>query len=169
MVDFNHRLGLIGKITIPPGFGLAPFLHQEETVHADPSAPKEYRSSIEFRLATPLEYLDRWSACNEVFGDAVRVASVILWKDGLISICIIQPQYPGERADQRDIRRYFEENGWQHIKDPSGHEIFYHYSYQIMAIDAVGRNCFIDSLGIQPFDVILCSPDEDIEKYLAIY
>ena len=38
-----------------------------------------------------------------------------------------------------------------------------------MAIDAVGRNCFIDSQGIQPFGVILCTPDQKIEKFLKIY
>lgn len=40
---------------------------------------------------------------------------------------------------------------------------------ELMAIDAAARNCFIDDQGIQPFDVILCQPDDKIERFLNIY
>lgn len=170
VVEFDFRAKVVGKTTIPPGFGLTPFLNRVETISADPTAPKAYRASIEFRPATLDEYLARWAACNEIFGDNVRIASVIRWKDGQVSLCIIQPQYPGERADDREIRTYLVESGWTHLPDPSGHNILFHHTYQVLAIDAVGRNCFLDPVhGIQPFDVILCAPDGEMEKFLGIY
>ncbi len=157
-------------MTIPPAYGLTPFLNRIKNSSADPASDLDsFREAIEFRSATPSEYLARWIACNEIFGDDVRVVSVIQWKCGAVSLCITQPQYSGIPADDRDIIRYFTAAGWKLLNDPSGHIVFYHYAYQIMAIDAVGRNCFIDSQGIQPFDVILCSPDQDIERYLPIH
>lgn len=38
-----------------------------------------------------------------------------------------------------------------------------------MAIDAERRNCYLNDAGLQPFDVILCVPDEALEKYLGIF
>lgn len=60
-------------------------------------------------------------------------------------LAITQPQYSGDPASDRDIVRYFEAAGWTRITDPSGHIVFFHYAYGLLAIDAVGRNCFIDS------------------------
>lgn len=157
------------KFTRPPGFGLIPFVNRIPCAHADPSKPLTFREAIEFSPESPLEYLNRWIACNEVFGDDVRLLSVIQWKCGAVSLAITQPQYSGDPASDRDIVRYFEAAGWTRITYPSGHIVFFHYAFGLLAIDAVGRNCFIDSQGIQPFDVILCSPDEEIERYLAIY
>lgn len=38
-----------------------------------------------------------------------------------------------------------------------------------MAIDAERRNCYVTDGELQPFDVILCRPDEEMEKFLQIY
>jgi hypothetical protein len=38
-----------------------------------------------------------------------------------------------------------------------------------MAIDAESRNCYVTDDGLQPFDVILCEPDDDLERFLRIY
>jgi hypothetical protein len=38
-----------------------------------------------------------------------------------------------------------------------------------MAIDAELRNCYVTDGGLQPFDVILCVPDENLERFLKIY
>ncbi len=169
VVEFAVESGLVVKTTIPPAFGLTPFLNRIASYSADPASPTTYREAIEFRSATPLEYLDRWIANNEVFRDDVRVVSVIRWECGAVSLGITQPQYSGIPAEDRDIIRYFEAAGWIRLNDPTGHIIFFHYAYRLMAIDAAGRNCFIDSEGIQPFDVILCAPDEEIEEFLKIY
>lgn len=168
-MEFAVDSGLVVKTTIPPGFGLTPFLNRIKSTSADPNEKISYREAIEFRPATPLEYLNRWIANNEVFGDDVRVVSVIRWKCGAVSLGITQPQYSGTPADDREIADYFQAAGWILLNDPSGHLVFFHYGYQLMAIDAASRNCFLDSEGIQPFDVILCAPSEEIEKFLEIY
>lgn len=69
MVELDARAGLVGKTTVPPGFGLVPYLlrHSLAVLRPDADAPRK-ADAIEFVKATPLEYLARWRACNEVFG-----------------------------------------------------------------------------------------------------
>lgn len=119
--------------------------------------------------ATPLEYLERWSLSNEVFGDDVQLASLVEWPDGSLSFGVTQPQYHGAPAHPRDIERFFREAGWTRLTDPSGHLVFYNYAFQVIAIDAVGRNCYLTNGELQPFDVILCHPGPELEKFLRIY
>ncbi|MGJ8632990.1 MAG: hypothetical protein ACSHX7_03655, partial [Luteolibacter sp.] len=52
VVEFHTKAGLVGKTTIPPAFGLTPFLNQIKTVSADPTLPSSCREAIEFRSAT---------------------------------------------------------------------------------------------------------------------
>jgi hypothetical protein len=106
---------------------------------------------------------------NETFGDDVRLVSVIRWSDGMVSFGITQPQYHGVPAEPRDIEKFFKDAGWSRLKDPSGHLVFFNYAFEIMAIDAVKRNCYINKGGLQPFDVILCRPNEKMNAYLGIY
>lgn len=157
----------MAKITVPPKFGLIPKLVTlvVPNLRGEPS----FRQAIEFMPATPLEYLDRWIAANDVFGDAVRLTSVVRWADGQVSFAISQPQYAGEPATDREIDRFFEAAGWLRIHDASEHVLFYNYAFQILAIDALPRNCYLNENGLQPFDVILCHPDEAMEDYLRLY
>jgi hypothetical protein len=99
MVELDARAGLVAKTTIPPGFGLVPELHRHSlaVLRPDTDAPRQ-GDAIEFVPATPLEYLARWLACNDVFGDDVRLVSVIRWTDGMVSCGITQPQYHGVPA-----------------------------------------------------------------------
>lgn len=170
MVDLDAVAGLVGKTTVPPSFGLIPELRLHPVVDLRPDAehPRE-RGAIEFVPATPLEYLARWHYCNEVFGDNVRLASVIRWADGMISFGITQPQYHGIPAEPREIDAYFHEAGWTRLSDPSGHAAFFNYAFEVLAIDAERRNCYLNEGGLQPFDVILCKPDESLEQHLEIY
>ena len=39
----------------------------------------------------------------------------------------------------------------------------------LLAIDALPRNCYIREGALQPFDVILCRPDAEMERHLALY
>lgn len=170
MVELDTRAGLVGKTTIPPAFGLVPELlrHPLAVLRPDVDGPRE-REVIEFVHATPLEYLSRWLASNQVLGDDVRLVSVIRWAGGMISFGITQPQYHGVPAETREIEAYFHQAGWTRLKDPSGHTVFFNYAFGVMAIDAEKRNCYLNAGGLQPFDVILCEPDESLERYLAIY
>lgn len=127
------------------------------------------RNAIEFLPATPLEYLERWAAANALFGDDVRLVSVAQWPDGSASFGITQPQYHGQPAEPRDIEQHFLDAGWTRLKDPSGHMVFFNYAFGVMAIDAERRNCYLTDGNLQPFDVILCRPDDEMERFLKIY
>jgi hypothetical protein len=170
MVELDARAGIVGKTTIPPAFGLVPELrrHSLAVLRPDTDSPRE-REGIEFVPAAPLEYLSRWLASNEVFGDDVHLASVIRWSDGMISFGITQPQYHGVPAEPREIEAFFHDAGWTRLNDPSGHAVFFNYAFGVLAIDAERRNCYLNEGGLQPFDVILCVPDESLERYLGIY
>ena len=113
--------------------------------------------------------MERWEASNELFGDDARLASVIEWPDGTLSFCITQPQYHGVPADPRQIDAFFEKTGWTRLKDPSGHAIFFNHAFGVMTIDAERRNCYLTDGQLQPFDVILCRPDEAMQAFLSIY
>jgi hypothetical protein len=69
MVELEPQAGIVGKTTIPPTFGLTPALrrHRLAVLRPDEDDPR-MQDVIEFVPATPLEYLSRWLACNEVFG-----------------------------------------------------------------------------------------------------
>lgn len=122
----EHR---VFKITAPPKFGLTPKVlhHLIVNLRDDPAVPKT-RPSIEFLPATPLEYLARWIAANEVFGDDVKLTAVIEWADGQVSFAISQPQYHGEPATEREIEAHFEASGWTRFIDSSDHVLFYNYA-----------------------------------------
>lgn len=170
LVEFAPWEKRYSKTTIPPGFGLIPRLVRIPVANLrdDPTKPF-FRMALEFVHATPIEYLERWEASNELFEDDVRLASVILWPDGKVSLGITQPQYHGDPAEYRDIEEGFLSTGWTRLKDPSGHAVFFNYAFGVMAIDAERRNCYLTDGELQPFDVILCRPDEEMAAFLGIY
>ena len=158
----------VGKITIPPGFGLLPRLrtHPVPNLRGQPGS----RQALEFGPSTPLEYLERLADSNAVFGDDNRLQSVILWEDGLTSICVTQPYYGSVPASPRQIEDYFLAAGWKRISDPTGqHVLFFNYAFGVLAVDALPRNCYISDAGLQPFDVILHRPDDEMAAWLKIY
>jgi len=170
VVELSSLHSRVGKITIPPKFGLIP--HSVSlpvtNLRAEPSLPS-HRLALEFVPATPLEYLERWIAANEVFDDDVMLAAVIEWADGQVSFGITQPHYHGEPAAFREIEHFFEAAGWTRLPDLSGHTLFFNYAFQVLAIDALPRNCYVHGGALLPFDVILCRPNEELEKLLNLY
>jgi hypothetical protein len=169
-VEFDEQANRWSKVTIPPHFGLTPALVSTPSANlrADPSAPS-FKTQIEFVPATPLEYLDRCLNANDVFGDDVQLASIIEWPDSSISLGTTQPHYSGTPASHRQIEDYFVLNHWRHLPDASGHLLFFNYAFGVLAIDAVPRNCYILGQQLQPFDVILCRPDDAMQDFLGIY
>jgi hypothetical protein len=157
----------VEKMTIPPGFGLTPAVQ----TFAVPNLQGEdgSRQVLEFVPASPIEYLDRWRNSNDLFGDDAQLEFVAEWADGSISFVISQPQYHGVPAEPRDIEHYFGAAGWTRLKYPSGHLVFFNYAFQVIAIDAAGRNCYLTDGELQPFDVILCQPGPELEEFLRIY
>lgn len=158
------------KITVPPAFGLIPavIFTPRANLRGDPSVPS-FKQQIEFVHATPLQYLERWIAANDLFGDDVRLNAVVEWADGRLSFAISQPQYHGEPASLREIETYFTAAGWTRIPDDNGHLIFFNYAFNVLAIDALPRNCYIKDANLLPFDVILCHPTEELEQFLKLY
>ncbi|WP_395751580.1 hypothetical protein [Prosthecobacter sp.] len=158
------------KITVPPKFGLIPAIGSSPRANLrdDPTLPA-FKEQIEFIHATPLEYQERWIAANDVFEDDVRLTSVVEWSDGRISFSISQPQYHGEPATHREIEGFFNAAGWKRILDDSGHLLFYNYVFEVLAIDALPRNCYIKDGSLLPFDVILCRPDDRLQDFLKPY
>ncbi len=67
------------------------------------------------------------------------------------------------------IERLFLAAGWTRLTNPSGHTVFFSYAHNVLAIDAVRRNCYIRDGRLLPFDVILREPDEALESSLRIY
>ena len=98
----------------------------------------------------------------------MRLIGWVRWACGSRSFAITQPQYHGEPADEREIEDYFQQAGWERLRDPSGHMVFYNFAFGVIAVDAAPRNCYINEGGLQPFDVILCRPDEELAGYLGI-
>lgn len=172
VVELSAFEDRVFKVTIPPAFGLIPRVVSHPVINLrEDASPPVFRKAIEFLPATPLEYLERWIAANEVFEDDVRLTSVVVWADGQVSFGISQPQYHGEPAPHRDIDRFFEASGWTRITDPggSGHGLFFNYAFGVLAIDALSRNCYLHENALLPFDVILCKPDEELEAFLGLY
>lgn len=170
LVEFDDEAGRVMKITVPPKFGLTPAVIStpRANLRDDPAIPA-FKQQLEFIHATPQEYLERWLAANAVFEDDVRLTSVIEWSDGRVSFAISQPQYHGEPATPREIETFFTAAGWTRIPADSGHLLFFNYAFNVLAIDALPRNCYIKDSGLLPFDVILCYPDESIQEFLKLY
>lgn len=173
VVELSVSRGRVGKMTIPGAFGLMPLIVEHPVVNLrnDPSLPAT-RRAIEFGPATPLEYLSRWVDANDLFNDDVSLTSLVEWDDGQLSFGITQPQYDGAEAPLREIEEFFVASGWSHIVDPSGpdaHLLFFNYAWEVLAIDALPRNCFIHDEALLPFDVILCRPDAAMEEFLSLY
>jgi len=173
LVEMSEPRDRVAKITIPPGFGLTATVVERAAVNLrnDPTLPATH-AFVELVKATPLEYLERWIAANDVFGDDVRLESVVQWQGGDVSFGISQPQYHGCPAPDREIDWYFKAAGWKLVGDPSspaGHQLFYNYAFQVLAVDALPRNCFLNEDLLLPFDVILCRPDDRLEQFLKLY
>lgn len=78
--------------------------------------PGRFGSSLD-GLATPLEYLRRWSLSNEIFGDDARLDGVVRGADGL-RVVISQPFIQAADPDRPhptgpEIVEFMGENGFQ--------------------------------------------------------
>jgi len=169
-VDLDEARSRVLKVTIPPGFGLVPCVTASTAINLRSSpGDSAVRKQLELIPATPLEYLNRWILANEVFQDDVRIESVVLWADGLVSISISQPQYHGIPATPREIESCFKEDGWVVCSTETSGTVFYNYAHNTLAVDALPRNCYMNSGHILPFDVILHRPTPELEGFLKLY
>jgi len=155
-------------VTIPNGgFGLIPRLNTYIR-HDLESREETVIKQIEFYPASVLEYLERWILCNELFNDNVELLHIIEWGDRSVSLVISQPYYFGDVLPVEEIQKVFVSKGWEQIHI-DGRSIFYNFAYNVIALDLEPRNCYMGTNGLQPFDVILSRPNEELEKYLGIF
>ena len=135
LVDFSTEQHRVVKITVPKGFGLAPALiSKPNPLYGLHENEDQHKKSVEFVHATPLEYLTRWSACNQLFSDDIRLHTVIRWENNRVSFVISQPQYHGDIPDAQHIEEYFESSGWHRIPNDKGHTFFFNYAFQVLAV-----------------------------------
>ena len=66
----------------------------------------------EERKASPIDYLERWSLHNELFGDDVRFLGVLATDSGW-RLLIQQPAIAGTPATEEEIQRFFTSSGWR--------------------------------------------------------
>lgn len=65
--------------------------------------------------------------------------------------------------------RIFHRSRLETYFDDSGHLLFYNYAFEVLAIDALPRNCYIKDGNLLPFDVILCHPNSALQDFLKPY
>lgn len=162
-VEFDPLEGRVYKTTHPGTFGLIPALQKV------PLPAGQFERRLEILEATPLEYLLRWLNNNEVFEDQARLEGIIQWPDDKISIAISQPVYHGVPALPSEIESHFLAAGWTLLPRQSGHQLFFNYAFNVLAIDAEPRNVYLTENGLQPFDVILTEPSPELEDFLELY
>lgn len=95
-VWFDASDGYYYKLTHPGFFGLNVIYRDEGDRHAH-----------------PLQYLERWSLHNEMFGDAVEWLGCFKQEEDQFSILIRQPAIQGTPASDEEINSFFCEVGWE--------------------------------------------------------
>lgn len=88
------------------------------------------------------------------------------WRDLVLCDPTSVPRPAGGGAGYRNLLRH---QRLDRLKDPSAHVIFFNHAFRVMAIDAERRNCYLTDGQLQPFDVILRTPDEEMAAFLRIY
>jgi hypothetical protein len=144
------------------------YAHRKCTKRALFHRPKK-ANRICARDPAALEYLSRWILANEVFQEDVRLESVILWDDGLVSLSISQPQYHGRPATSREIESNLIRDGWTLCSKEASGTVFYNYAHKVLAVDVLPRNCYMNEGSFLPFDVILQRPGLELEDFLELY
>jgi hypothetical protein len=66
----------------------------------------------EEQKASPIDYLERWSLHNELFGDDVAFLGALSTDSGL-RLLIRQPAIAGTPATEEEIRQFFTSSGWR--------------------------------------------------------
>lgn len=72
--------------------------------------------------ASPIDYLERWSLHNQLFGDEIEFLGALQTDSGL-RLLISQPAIAGEPATAAQIQEFFSDSGW--LPFNIDHEIAY--------------------------------------------
>ncbi|MBX3742641.1 MAG: hypothetical protein KF712_16770 [Akkermansiaceae bacterium] len=162
VVELDTVDSRVSKITRPPAFGLYPTLVERQGLPLPSGRLIETQRQIELVGSSLSKYLLRWAYSNQVFGDDVRLSSLIRWADGALSVGITQPQYHGRKASESEIMEFFVRKGWRDVTRRAVRAAFYQPDFNLVAVDAEPRNCFINTEGLFPFDVVLADAGPDL-------
>jgi hypothetical protein len=126
--------------------------------------PGRFGSSLD-GLATPLEYLRRWSLSNEIFGDDARLDGVVRAAEGL-RVVISQPFIQAVDAERPHptgpaIAEFMLENGFQRGR-LGRHDIWYLEERNVLAFDAHDGNFIMTTAGVIQIDLVLVEPEEEL-------
>jgi hypothetical protein len=112
--------------------------------------------NLELRPATPAEYLLRCGIANVVFGDDIRLHSIVpdqVGNSGIPSIVTSQPFVVGRPAEQEEITAYMQSLGFVCLQtlldvDTGLHDVWYRPLDQVLVCDAVAGNFVYTEDGI---------------------
>ena len=133
------------KITYPGQFGL----RMRFTLKPG-EMPKRLADAIGLMPATPLEYLDRLTLHNELFGDDMSFLGLVRQEKGW-SLVSSQIFLRGEKPSIAQIAAFMAENGFRKLCDENA---YFRQSDHLAVFDAHARNfVLVDGIPV-PFDVI---------------
>jgi hypothetical protein len=146
-VYHDQSRGLAIKITHPGGFG--------------------YSAHREGAKATPLEYLERLSYANALFGDEIRIVGVCGAKN-VLQVITSQPWIPANNAEptatEEEIDDYFGSLRFRRVEINPGVPIFYNSDVGLIVADAHVGNVLRSQGRLVPIDVVIGKPGPDLFK-----
>lgn len=116
--------------------------------------------------AAPLEYLERLTLQNELFGDDLRVEGVA-HDEGQIELVTTQPWIiaGSERPlpTQGEIDAYFFALGFRHVELTADVPLYFHSDLGMLVADAHDRNILRNESGVLiPIDLVIGRPGPDL-------
>jgi hypothetical protein len=148
------------KITYPGQFGLRMRFTLRPGV-----MPKRLADAIGLMPATPLEYLDRLTLHNELFGRSMMFLGLVRQEKGW-SFVTSQIFLRGEKPSIAQIAAFMAENGFRKLGDENA---YFRESDHLAVFDAHARNfVLVDGIPV-PFDVIPQYVSERFEALLGLW
>ncbi|MEO6787520.1 MAG: hypothetical protein ABI318_15425 [Chthoniobacteraceae bacterium] len=116
--------------------------------------------------ATPLEYLERLSWQNELFGDDIRIEGVA-FDESQLEIVTTQPWIVASASQpsptQAEIDAYFFDLGFRKAELVSDVPLYFHPELGMLVADAHDRNILRNESGVLvPIDLVIGRPGADL-------
>ncbi len=116
--------------------------------------------SLESRLATPVEYLERIRLANEKFGDDIRFLGVIDAPDGW-RLVTSQSHLTGTAPTQHEVKQFFRWRKFRAVNEKT----YYRAVDNLLVGDAHTGNLKKEKNGdLIPFDVLICQPGDSLRR-----
>lgn len=120
--------------------------------------------------ATPLEYLERWSAANHYLGDEVRLRGVSVTERG-VQVVVSQPFIAGSHPSMDEIVEDLEARGFFRVKGltlgAEPESSFYQPGERIAIFDAAPDNFIVSGCIPVPVDVVVIKASEALHQQIS--